>query len=370
MRRRIKILTLLILTTLGFILAFPFLEKGFAKTQVVTDLLERKVNIPEKVEKIVAIGPGCLRLVVYLQASNKVVGVEHGEKFWPIYYRPYRIAHPEFGKLPIIGQSGPNPKPNPEAILKLKPDLIFACYITREQAEHLQIQTGIPVVVLSYGKLATFATKELITSLKLMGKILHKEKRAEKVIHFIKSSLKELNERTKDIPENQKPRVYVGAIGYKGIRGIESTFCNYPPFVAVNARNVVDSLHKKDHVFVSKEMILRWNPDIIFIDRGGLKLVLEDIKRNSWFYKSLKAFRTGQVYTLLPYNFYTTNIGTALADAYYIGKVLYPQKFKDINPEKKADEIYTFLVGKPVYKEMKKHIGGFGRLSFKLNSLN
>ena len=58
------------------------------------------------------------------------------------------------------------------------------------------------------------------------------------------------------------------------------------------------------------------------------------------------------------------NIGTALADAYYIGKVLYPNKFADVNPEEKADKIYTFLVGKPVYKEMAKEFGGFKRLKF------
>ncbi len=34
-----------------------------------------------------------------------------------------------------------------------------------------------------------------------------------------------------------------------------------------------------------------------------------------------------------------------------MGKVLYPDRFKDVNPEKKADEIYTFLVGKPVYEQ-------------------
>jgi iron complex transport system substrate-binding protein len=68
----------------------------------------------------------------------------------------------------------------------------------------------------------------------------------------------------------------------------------------------------------------------------------------------LKAFRDKRVYTLLPFNFYTTNVETALADAYAIANILYPQSFSDIDPEKKADEIYAFMVGKPVYGEMKK----------------
>ncbi|OQY57143.1 MAG: hypothetical protein B6245_17375 [Desulfobacteraceae bacterium 4572_88] len=36
-------------------------------------------------------------------------------------------------------------------------------------------------------------------------------------------------------------------------------------------------------------------------------------------------------------------------------------RFKDVDPEKKADEIYTFLVGKPVYDQMKKDYGSSDR---------
>ena len=186
----------------------------------------------------------------------------------------------------------------------------------------------------------------------------------EEVIKFIKDCQKDLNDRTKDIPDDKKPSVYVGGIGFKGMHGIDSTECKYPPFEAVNAKNVADELNKEGHAFVSKEQILKWNPDVIFIDEAGLKLVIEDYKKNLEFYDSLKAFKNGDVYGLLPYNFYTTNIGTALADAYYIGKVLYPERFNDINPEEKADEIYTFLVGKPVYEQMKKQFGGFKKLEF------
>ena len=42
-------------------------------------------------------------------------------------------------------------------------------------------------------------------------------------------------------------------------------------------------------------------------------------------------------------------IDTALADAYAVGKRLYPADFNDIDPEKKADDIYSILVGRPVY---------------------
>jgi ABC-type Fe3+-hydroxamate transport system, periplasmic component len=61
--------------------------------------------------------------------------------------------------------------------------------------------------------------------------------------------------------------------------------------------------------------------------------------------------REGRVYGLLPYNFYSTNYETVLANGYFIGKTLYPDRFEDIDPVEKADEIYTFFVGEPVFGE-------------------
>jgi iron complex transport system substrate-binding protein len=62
--------------------------------------------------------------------------------------------------------------------------------------------------------------------------------------------------------------------------------------------------------------------------------------------------KKGLVYGALPYNWYTTNYGSVLANAYFIGKILYPERFADIDPMAKTDDIYTILVGKPVFAEM------------------
>jgi len=66
------------------------------------------------------------------------------------------------------------------------------------------------------------------------------------------------------------------------------------------------------------------------------------------------------VYGVLPYNYYNTNYETVLADAYFIGKVLYPDQFSDIDPQEKADEIYTQFVGKPVFKAINKNYKDLG----------
>lgn len=350
-------LILMVVSVSGCIGSRTNTETGKA-TITVTDALERSVEVPAKVDRVVAVGPGALRLVVYLNTSDMIVGVEDFEKRHKDFGRPYIITHPELRNLQTIGSGGPGRLPDFETLVKFKPDVIFITYVDRKTADEIQLKTGIPVVVLSYGKLATFEDEELFKSLKLAGKILGKEKRAEEVVDFIRTTQENLMKRTENV---ESPTVYVGGIGYKGPRGIESTKSSYPPFIVVHARNVADELGDR-HKFIDKEKILEWQPDYIFIDEGGLRLILDDYKKNPDFYNFLKAVREGNVYAILPYNFYGTNIGTALADAYFIGKVLYPERFKDVDPVKKADEIYTFLVGKPVYSVLAEQFGGFGKI--------
>ena len=228
-------------------------------------------------------------------------------------------------------------------------------------ADRVQRTLAVPVVVLDYGAFATF-DRAVYDALRIAGKILNRKKRADEVVGYIESLRKDLGGRTSYITEAKIPRVYVGGIGYRGAHGIESTEQHYIPFEWVRAKNVAEEVKPSigSHVFMDKEMLLKLNPDIMFIDSGGLRLVAEDYRKRPAYYRALNAFAKRRVYTLLPFNWYATNIGTALADAYAIGKVLYPQRFKDIDPEKKADEIYTFLVGRPVYGQMKREYQAIG----------
>jgi len=335
-----------------------------ARTVTVTDMAGRQVTVPFDPDRIVCIGPGALRLIVYLRAESKVVGVENMEKMNP-GGRPYWIAHPELSELPCCGPGGPagiNKKPDLEAVLAVKPQVIFITYMDASLADEVQRTVGIPTVVLSYGAFATF-DEAVYDALHMTGRILNREKRADNVVAYIESLREDMRMRTRDIPENSRPNVYAGGIGYRGAHGIESTEQRYIPFEWIGANNIAEHVKAGigSHVVMDKETLLRLNPDIIFIDGGGLLLVMEDFRKKPEFYDALKAFSDRRVYTLLPFNWYTTNIGTALADAYAIGKILYEKHFEDVDPQLKADEIYTFLVGNPVYETMQKDYGPIGQ---------
>lgn len=335
---------------------------GGKEIKVITDLAGRRVELTVPATRVTAIGPGALRLVCYAGGSENVVGIENMEKQWHTG-RPYIMAHPELLELPVIGQGGPDSTPDSEMLVNVSPDVIFAAYLLdAAKANELQSKTGIPVVVLGYGKSGTF-DEEIFKSLELVGEATGRTERAREVTEYIKTCQRDLRDRTADVPDEDKPTVYVGGLGMKGTHGIESTQGNFPPLASINATNVVDETGAGSSVMIDKEKILEWDPRIIFLDEAGLQIVKEDYAGNHEFYKALSAVKEGRLYGYLPYNYYTTNIDTAIADAYYMGKVVFPEAFEKIDPVEKADEIYKFLLGKPLYERMAADFGGFKKLN-------
>lgn len=334
------------------------------KDITVTDMAGRKVTIPKDASKFVAIGPGALRLYCYVGNADKIVGVEEMEKKNP-NGRPYMVVNKSLLNLPVVGAGGPGNAPDSEKLLTVKPDVIFSMYNTEKASiDQLQAKTGIPVVALSYGKTEVF-DPDVDKSLELIGKVTGREKRAKEVVGFFKKLKTDLTDRSKKTSEAKKPSVYMGGMGNRGAHGIESTSGSFSLFDAIKAKNVVREAGIKEYVMLDKEKLLEMNPDIIFIDGGGMGLVREDYAKNPQYYNGLKAFKNDKVYMHLPYNFYYTNIDVAIADAYYMGSIIYPETFKDIKAEKKLDEITKFLLGKEVYKDMAKaYFGGYQKVKF------
>ena len=192
-----------------------------------------------------------------------------------------------------------------------------------------------------------------------MGQALDRQARAKRVIRFFDSQISELEARTQDIPDAQKKTCFVGGIAFKGPHGFSSTEPHYPPFQFINAKNIADTVDTATILRqsnFSKEKILALDPQVLFLDLSTLQMGqdqggLYELKQDP-VYQSLTAVKNKAVFGVLPYNGYTQNHGSILADAWFIGKILYPEQFLDIDPAKKADQIYTFLLDKPLFSRM------------------
>lgn len=316
-------------------------ESGMVK---VTDLLEREVEVPAEVNNMIALGSGGLRMICYAGKQDMVIGVEEGEHEKALAKCYSYVNYDKFKDLPIVGTGGSGSyDAYAEEILKLSPDVIFAAY-PEDLADDLQNKTGIPVVVITYD--GGMFDEKLYRSMELIGEILDCQERCTEVVDALKGWQEDLTGRTADISDADKPAAFVGACSFKGGHGIEGTFTQYPPFTAIGAKNVADELSEKvGGIVVDLEQITVWDPEYIFLDPNNMNLVNEDYAVNPDFYDSLSAVKNGKVYTQVAYNWYTTNIETAVVDAYYAGMILFPDQFSDIDMDQLANEVYTTLLG-------------------------
>ena len=309
---------------------------GKEKELTLVDMADRAVTLYRPVERVVSTWLPAVRKVVILGAADKIVGIDfYTAKAGKMLFHVQ--AHPEIADLPVVGTYS---EPNVEAIIKLKPDVVFAYSAKSGVADMIQKQTGIPVVCLLYLRPAESFEYE---SLELAAKIIGKEERAEWLISYAEDKLDPIREITNEIPKEEKPKVY--ALVGSGIKNAAI----YGPVEWAGGNNVAKE-HLLSHGLysaqINPEQVIAWDPDVIF---GGFKgkTFDERVAHLQGTHPSLevtKAVKEGKVYSIFgPY------IGWGLiqlvAETYYMAKLLHPDKFQDLNVEKEANRMFKEVYG-------------------------
>lgn len=332
--------------------------QGSSGTRTVTDLLGRDVEVPGTVERVVCLESSTLREICHMNAADLVVGVEKREQEWAREI-PYNIAHPRFQELPVIGPRGGDP----ELVAQQDPDVIFMVAST-EPVRTMQQQTGIPVVGIPGGDLENQRTT-LYESWRVIGRVLDKQERAESLITYTDDIVADFDDRTADAPNNGTRDVIVSGVNFRGPGTFTTILLPYPPLKWLNTKSVAhgafpDTFERGEYngVTVSDEKFLEWDPERLFLDLANLELAKQTLQKNPEF-EGLSAIRNGQVYGLHPFNQYNNNLTCTLANGYYLGSVLYPDRFSDVSIEEKANEIYDTYLGAPVYDQVADIFGGY-----------
>ena len=320
-----------------------------SETRTITDAVGREVEIPATVDKIVPLG-NAPRMVVYLGLAENVVGVGGMQRDNITPLTAYAYATKDtWADLPIVGTDAAGATDYyPEQIISVQPDVILCTY-TSELADEIQIKTGIPTIAVPQG---TLYQEDYKQALRTIGEVCGAKERAEEVISYIDESLADLDRRTSDFSDIDKPSVLGAAATFKGAHGIEGVYVDYPVFSAINVYNVADEVVTSGDsmaVTVDKEQILSWNPDIIFLDAGNVGLVRDDLAANQDFYDKLSAYKLNNIYQYPNSTSYYSNVEIPIVNSYYVGSLLYPEQFKDIDVEKKAREVFEFFLGDADY---------------------
>jgi len=348
------------------------LAEGAPETRIVTDVWNREVEIPAEVDSIICLGSMGPRFAAYLDVVDMMVGAEDVDiNGTTVRYDYSPVYHEQLRQLPSVGPGGGSGENNgyAEAIILVQPDVILAGF-NEDACDELQAQTGIPVVSVRY-RTQGFIDEGFHRSMRVFAEVVGAQERCETVLSYIEECRADLNDRTKDIPEEDKLNAYTGAVTFNGRHGFAFTYVNFPAFTAVNAHNVADVFLAErtgeaaseaaasgkayigsDGFEVDLEQIIQWDPDIIFLDPGNMDLVNDEYANNPGFFDSLRAVNAGEVYTMPSTNAAGPNITYLLINAYYAGITLYPDQFADISLENKAGEIMEMMLGENFFDQM------------------
>lgn len=323
----------------------PFAGLPAAAERVVTDQLGRSVKLPDTVSRVVVLQHQTLNLVVQMGATEKLVGIldEWKKQLGPNYVR---LAP----KLDGLAMPGGLTKVNIEALLALKPDVVFVTnYAPAEMIGQIE-KASIPVVAISLltvppseaVKLSPVVADEeaayetgFATGVRLIGEVIGRADEAEALIAHTVAKRRLVAERLASIAPADRVAAYManpdlttyGTGKYTGIM-----------MRRAGAANVASGIVGFKQV--TMEDVLKWNPTVIFVQERYPAVVEEIAKSPAW--QPIAAVRAGRIH-LMPE--YAKAWGYPMPEALALGelwmaKKLYPERFADIDMQAEADAYY------------------------------
>lgn len=343
-----------------------------AEEVTVTDMIGREVTVvPGSYQRVVCIGAGALRMYSYVGDVALLSGVEDIDntslaerpKMFDSVARPYMLAYGDsFTELPSCGVGGPNAQAaEAEKILACEPDIVISEFEDVEKEDALQEQLGIPVITLKSGPAAVF-DENFFATLRLLGVIFENEEKAEALINYIEAERAEISARTADIPDEEKPSVYICGLGNWGTTNHLMTSQNYISFNVANVKNVVSGLDSNAIQPIEEEkfVALGEDMDIMIMDAAAVKNIKPLYAETPDMFDTSKAWQNGEVYLEMAYNAYYTNYETALLNTWFIAKSVYPDRFADIDMTAKTNEVTQMFFGQDLADQIAAAPASFG----------
>ena len=252
--------------------------------RTVVDSAGRKIEVPERIEKVFAAGPPA-SILIYMLAPERMTG-------WPDPPRPEErpfIAE-MYRDLPALGRlTGRGGTANIEVVLKVAPDLIVDFGSVRDTyaslADNVQAQTRIPYVLID-GRL-----EAIPKALRLLGEILGVGERAERQATYVEATFAEIDAALSAVPADQRPRVYL-ARGPDGLETGVAGSINTEIIERAGGRNVMQAAGQRGLVRASIEQVIVADPEIVITwDRNFFGRVYDDP-----LWAGIKAVRDKRVY--------------------------------------------------------------------------
>jgi len=353
-------------------------ETDASETKIVVDSRGVEVEIPVDIQKVVTVSDALVEEVMTIfGVQDRVSGIGStclirdftydfetisGENFsYSGGMNPANYLNPGLIDLPFFVK--PGTEMNFETLASLDPDVVIidvgACTLPwmedkeamRQGIERLE-SLGIPTIVLmganSGGTLGISALADVI---KILGEVFDHQEQAEELAADLEDSIQLVIERTKDIPDDQKPNVLMLGLNpdVRAEGGVGQVF----GVKNIHVHFITDIVHAKyaytgdATATLNPEQILALDPDVIILPTWNGYHPPRELYEVKHFQniQSVKAIQNRRV-GALPWS--PCNCDKRLEypiDVYVIAKMAYPELFEDIDLSEWVLQFY-----KNVYK--------------------
>jgi iron complex transport system substrate-binding protein len=218
----------------------------------------------------------------------------------------------------------------------------------RDLAESIQTKLNVPVICVRFnppGKRDW--SYDIIT---VISTAVERRERANQLRAYLEGKFSEITKITLAISDSEKPKVYQ-AFAYDLLK----TLAWSSEIIYEGGVNVAYAPQQPIWYSVSLDQVIAWNPDIIILHGFG-KWKPEDLYNDpNW--QPIKAVKERRVYKLT-LGWTEWDLAGTVIQTMQCAKVFHPDKFKDLNVEAEANEVFRFVYGADgLYLRLKRDYG-------------
>jgi iron complex transport system substrate-binding protein len=292
-------------------------------TRTITDMKGRAFEVADPLERIALLGGPTGQIAFILGVEDRLCAVTNTLKMSALV----DTFFPEIQDIPAPRTTSGSI--NIEELIKSYPDIAIAGDI---DGGIVLEKTRIPVAFLedSMGE----GLEDIKKEVRFYGNVFNTPDRAERYVDFLNRMTRFVQERTRDIPADQRKKVFQGYNPSHLVTLGGDTFMQERIEIAgcLNAAQSVTTIGQRTGLHsglgeVSMEQVLDWNPDILVINYSTPEDVYADPR-----WRQIKAVQNRQVY-LQPAGVFIFNRPTAESAAIFplwLANKAYPEKFADV----------------------------------------
>ncbi|MGL4788497.1 MAG: ABC transporter substrate-binding protein [Cetobacterium sp.] len=324
-----KFLKVLVLTTSLCFTTTLFSQENKTQKILITDNVERAVQLSVPVKKAVVISRYNNELIRACGAIDNVVAVDMNTAQDRVYWSKFKVED-------VIGKNQNDL--NYEKIISLSPEVvIIPANGAYKEAEKKLEPFGIKVIVIS-----GYDTNDFHNQIKNIGAIFGKEIESKKFIQFYEKPLKYIEEKLQNV---EKKSVY-----WEDSKNYYTAFPGsyyYNMVKASGGKNIFGELDRKtSEAQVDSESIIIKNPSVIVKNISPAQAIkgtgvyeaptinqqlktIEDIKnRKGW--KDIDAVKNNNIFLMSQFGH---GGASKMIGAAYMAKWIYPEVLSDLDPD-------------------------------------